>query len=114
MDAKQDMAALDEKHVKDGSPYSDPMDQEHVATGQNVLHRDLKGRHMQMIAMYVVSPVSHTVHLHHLHRLTRRSGGAIGAGLFVSSGSAFQTGGPGSVLLGFMIVGEFDCAIIAI
>ena len=33
------------------------------------------------------------------------SGGAIGAGLFVGSGSAFQTGGPGSVLLGFMIVG---------
>lgn len=33
------------------------------------------------------------------------SGGAIGAGLFVGSGSAFQTGGPASVLLGFMIVG---------
>ncbi len=33
------------------------------------------------------------------------SGGAIGAGLFVGSGSAFQTGGPGAVLLGFMIVG---------
>ncbi|KAE8444365.1 hypothetical protein EG329_000565 [Mollisiaceae sp. DMI_Dod_QoI] len=32
-------------------------------------------------------------------------GGAIGAGLFVSSGGAFQTGGPASVLLGFMIVG---------
>jgi amino acid transporter len=38
--------------------------------------------------------------------LTRAySGGAIGAGLFVSSGGAFQTGGPGSVLLGFMIIG---------
>ncbi|RFU29503.1 hypothetical protein B7463_g6842, partial [Scytalidium lignicola] len=33
------------------------------------------------------------------------SGGAIGAGLFVSSGGAFQTGGPASVLLGFLIVG---------
>lgn len=33
------------------------------------------------------------------------SGGAIGAGLFVGSGSAFQTGGPASVLLGFMIIG---------
>lgn len=32
-------------------------------------------------------------------------GGAIGAGLFVNSGAAFQAGGPGSVLLGFMIVG---------
>jgi amino acid transporter len=35
-----------------------------------------------------------------------RSGGAIGAGLFVGSGGAFQTGGPASVLLGFMIVGK--------
>jgi amino acid transporter len=35
------------------------------------------------------------------------SGGAIGAGLFVSSGGAFQTGGPASVLLGFMIIGTF-------
>ncbi|KAF2113918.1 amino acid permease/ SLC12A domain-containing protein [Lophiotrema nucula] len=33
------------------------------------------------------------------------NGGAIGAGLFIGSGSAFQTGGPGSVLLGFMIIG---------
>lgn len=28
------------------------------------------------------------------------SGGAIGAGLFVSSGGAFQTGGPGAVVIG--------------
>jgi amino acid permease len=34
------------------------------------------------------------------------SGGAIGAGLFIGSGGAFQNGGPGSVLLGFMIIGE--------
>jgi amino acid transporter len=54
-----------------------------VVANENALHRELKGRHMQMIAI----------------------GGAIGAGLFVSSGSAFQTGGPGSVLLGFMIIG---------
>jgi amino acid permease len=35
------------------------------------------------------------------------SGGAIGAGLFVGSGNAFQTGGPASVLLGFIIIGTF-------
>ncbi|KAL8839738.1 MAG: hypothetical protein Q9170_001609 [Blastenia crenularia] len=52
-----------------------------VQNGQ--LHKGLKGRHMQMIAI----------------------GGSIGAGLFVGSGSAFHNGGPGSVLIGFMIVG---------
>jgi amino acid transporter len=36
------------------------------------------------------------------------SGGAIGAGLFINSGSAFQQGGPASVLLGFLIVGTSD------
>jgi amino acid permease len=34
------------------------------------------------------------------------SGGAIGAGLFIGSGGAFQAGGPASVLIGFMIVGK--------
>ncbi|KAK5063028.1 hypothetical protein LTR84_005104 [Exophiala bonariae] len=61
----------------------DPEDHAMVTADQNALHKRLKGRHMQMIAI----------------------GGAIGAGLFVNSGSAFQTGGPASVLLGFMIVG---------
>ncbi|KEF53996.1 uncharacterized protein A1O9_09791 [Exophiala aquamarina CBS 119918] len=66
----------------------DPEDQAMVHTDQNMLHRELKGRHMQMIAI----------------------GGAIGAGLFIGSGSAFQTGGPASVLLGFMIIGELSFA----
>jgi len=67
--------------TKDGNFSSDP--ENLVVTHENKLHRDLKGRHMQMIAI----------------------GGAIGAGLFVSSGGAFQSGGPGSVLLGFIIIG---------
>ena len=33
------------------------------------------------------------------------SGGAIGAGLFVGTGGAFQTGGPAAVFLGFIIIG---------
>ncbi|KAE9371966.1 amino-acid permease inda1 [Stipitochalara longipes BDJ] len=48
------------------------------------LARKLKGRHMQMIAI----------------------GGAIGAGLFVGSGSALATGGPGSLVLGYIIIGS--------
>ncbi|EXJ96315.1 hypothetical protein A1O1_01441 [Capronia coronata CBS 617.96] len=96
--SKDETNALGDKHGNDAPGYTsasfadhargrqfsvDPEDQAIVTTDQNRLHRDLKGRHMQMIAI----------------------GGAIGAGLFVSSGGAFQTGGPGSVLLGFIIIG---------
>ncbi|KAJ9143089.1 Amino acid permease-domain-containing protein [Pleurostoma richardsiae] len=90
MSLKHENGDLAEKHVnatlgseppRDGHLGSDPESMAEVHG--NILHQDLRGRHMQMIAI----------------------GGAIGAGLFVSSGGAFQTGGPASVLLGFMIIG---------
>jgi amino acid permease len=43
--------ALGEKQYHDASP--DPADRESLAQGENTLHKGLKGRHMQMIAMYV-------------------------------------------------------------
>ncbi|KAK3314610.1 amino acid permease-domain-containing protein [Apodospora peruviana] len=47
------------------------------------LERSMKTRHLHMIAI----------------------GGSIGAGFFVGSGSALRTGGPGSVLIDFLIMG---------
>jgi len=47
------------------------------------LNRKLKTRHLQMIAI----------------------GGSIGCGLFIASGSALKTGGPGAVVLDFCIIG---------
>jgi len=47
------------------------------------LDRKLKSRHLQMISV----------------------GGAIGAGLFIGSGKALATGGPGAVILDFGLIG---------
>lgn len=47
------------------------------------LERSMKSRHLHMIAI----------------------GGSIGAGFFVGSGSALSTGGPGSLLIDFLIIG---------
>jgi amino acid transporter len=52
-------------------------------TASSLLARELKSRHLQMIAF----------------------GGSIGTGLFVASGKALSNGGPASVLLAYMIVG---------
>ncbi|KUI65775.1 General amino-acid permease GAP1 [Cytospora mali] len=52
-------------------------------TAHSLLARELKGRHLQMIAI----------------------GGSIGTGLFISSGTSLNTGGPASVLLAYMIIG---------
>jgi amino acid transporter len=54
-----------------------------VQRNETSLHRKLKNRHLQMIAI----------------------GGAIGTGLFVGSGSALATGGPAALVLDFTIIG---------
>lgn len=52
-------------------------------TPKNTLHRGLKARHIQMIAL----------------------GGTIGTGLFMASGKAISSGGPGGALVAYAIVG---------
>ncbi|KAK1781438.1 general amino-acid permease [Copromyces sp. CBS 386.78] len=52
-------------------------------TPSSLLARELKGRHLQMIAI----------------------GGSIGTGLFVASGKALSDGGPASVLIAYLIIG---------
>lgn len=51
--------------------------------GQNTMHRSLKTRHLSMIAI----------------------GGSIGTGLFVASGSAISTAGPGGALVAYSAIG---------
>ncbi|KAF5010844.1 hypothetical protein FDECE_3017 [Fusarium decemcellulare] len=55
-------------------------------TANTALARELKGRHLQMIAF----------------------GGAIGTGLFVASGSSLYRGGPASVLISYLIIGAMQ------
>lgn len=54
-----------------------------VNTPSSLLARELKGRHLQMIAI----------------------GGSIGTGLFVASGKALSEGGPASVLIAYLVIG---------
>ncbi|KAI6777265.1 hypothetical protein HG530_001210 [Fusarium avenaceum] len=55
-------------------------------TANTALARELKGRHLQMIAF----------------------GGAIGTGLFVASGGSLYRGGPASVLISYVLLGAMQ------
>ncbi|KAH6888406.1 amino acid permease/ SLC12A domain-containing protein [Thelonectria olida] len=55
-------------------------------TANTALARELKGRHLQMIAF----------------------GGSIGTGLFVASGSALYKGGPATLLLSYVLIGAMQ------
>ncbi|KAJ5752515.1 hypothetical protein N7520_009432 [Penicillium odoratum] len=85
VDFEKKVPSVHPASASDATPpaYGEEAPASDIEAGTNVLKRNLKGRHMQMIAI----------------------GGAIGAGLFVSTGSALREGGPGSLLLGYLIVG---------
>jgi len=52
MEAQKVHGIVGEKHGSDDlSPSGRPADLESLNVGENKLHRELKGRHMQMIAM---------------------------------------------------------------
>ena len=73
--AEKERATKEETvYESNGSGHDADFEQQAPASGG--LARQLRGRHMQMIAI----------------------GGSIGAGLFVGSGSSFHSGGPGSVV----------------
>ncbi|KAM0414629.1 hypothetical protein ACHAPT_013523 [Fusarium lateritium] len=57
-----------------------------IKTANTALARDLKGRHLQMIAF----------------------GGSIGTALFVASGASLYNGGPASLLLSYVIIGAIQ------
>ncbi|KAM7212965.1 putative amino-acid permease [Rhypophila decipiens] len=69
-------------HPHGGIRYYD-LKSANMGTASSLLARELKGRHLQMIAI----------------------GGSIGTGLFVASGKALSQGGPASVLLAYLFVG---------
>lgn len=69
-------------HPSPGERYYD-LRTANAKTASTLLARELKNRHLQMIAI----------------------GGSIGTGLFVASGKALSQGGPASVLLAYLVVG---------
>lgn len=70
------------------------------------LHRKLKSRHLQMIAIGGKSQLKDTGSLLPKHvQGTDLDAGIIGPGLLVSSGNALHNGGPAGILISFSLVG---------
>lgn len=68
------------------------------------LQSGLKSRHAQMIALGTENLY---LEFHHNLLLTIPAGGTIGTGLFVGSGQVLHKGGPGFLLLAYLIMTAF-------
>ena len=73
----------DHMHLNTSSDGHKELPSARVGYDTSLLNRELKGRHIQMIAI----------------------GGAIGTGLFIGSGSALATGGPAALIIAFGSIG---------
>lgn len=74
---------LDDQNLYSTSSHINDIERANKATAQENLHRDLKNRHIQMIAL----------------------GGSIGTGLLIGSGQALRSGGPASLIIAWGLVG---------
>ncbi|KAF5093321.1 hypothetical protein D0Z03_002469 [Geotrichum reessii] len=81
MDADMEKNAMTQEYTVDG--FDDAKHDLHEAEPGHELHRDLKARHITMIAI----------------------GGALGTGLIIGSGSALATAGPAAIFIAYAFVG---------
>lgn len=81
MDVDMEKNAVTQEYTLDG--FDDMKNEMHEAEPGHELHRDLKARHITMIAI----------------------GGALGTGLIIGSGSALATAGPAAIFIAYAFVG---------
>jgi len=112
-----DKEALDQGAVGSHGYAPDSHDEEvGVVNKAQPLSRDLQGRHMQMIAIGTFPTCPRAFPTTAPANQRWPAGGAIGAGLFVGSGSALHAGGPASLVICYLIVGcmlLFTCQALA-